>query len=118
MRVRDGETVRIPQFSSDEEAFEWYESHEVTDHFEDTEEVKPDTIIYQDSRGLWYRSSDGVRVPPPKKQIRASRRSTIKQVFIYYAEQILVDDQKIIIREGESATTWTSSLPSYVTTQR
>ena len=90
--------VRIPQFSSDEGAFEWHESHEVSDHLEDTEEVKPDTIIYE--------------------QVRIIREALPKQVFIYYDEQILVDDQPIIIREGESATTWTSSLPSYVTTQK
>jgi len=70
MRQKSVKGSGIPDFSSDEEAFEWYESHEITDHLEDTEEVLSGSIFYQDARGQWLRASDGSLVNIVKGKVR------------------------------------------------
>jgi len=66
MKPRSDKDLKIPDFSTEEEAFEWYESHGMTDHLKDTEEIKLDNIFYEDSRGHWLRASDGVHVSARK----------------------------------------------------
>jgi len=95
MKTKGKDKVKIPRFSNDQEAFAWYESQEVTDHLEDTEEINLDTIIYQDSKGLWYRASNGVQVPAPAKAGHGLRKALI-------SEQI-----RIIYGKGD--VTWTST---------
>lgn len=46
-----GVCMKIPEFSSDEEAARWYEEHPLTDHLEDTEEV--DDFLYVSVNGFW-----------------------------------------------------------------
>jgi hypothetical protein len=62
MKQRSIKKSDIPDFSSEEEAFDWYESHEITDHLEQTEQVLTSGIFYQDATGQWFRASDGMLV--------------------------------------------------------
>jgi hypothetical protein len=62
MRQKSIKDSGIPDFSTDEEAFDWYESHEITDHLEETKEVSPSSVFYQDANSQWFRASDGVLV--------------------------------------------------------
>ena len=70
IRAKSDRNSKIPDFSSDEEAFEWYESHEMTDHLKDTEEIKSGSIFYQDFGGHWLRASDGMLVSAPKEHAK------------------------------------------------
>lgn len=130
MRAKGDKKVKIPEFSNEEEASEWYEQHEVTDHLEDTEEVKPDNVFYQDSKGLWYRSSDGMQVSAPliesqvfqryrmNEQVRLIHEAPIREVFLYVCEQMREDAEPFIRVEKGDEVTWTSTSLSYVTTQK
>lgn len=67
MRQKNIKDSSIPDFSSDDEAFDWYESHEITDHLEETEEVSPSSVFYQDAKNQWFRASDGLLVKNTRK---------------------------------------------------
>ena len=53
---------KIPSFNNEEQAFEWYESHDITDHLGDTKELSCREIFYQDSGGLWHVADTGMVV--------------------------------------------------------
>ena len=117
MQPRSNNKAGIPHFTDDEEAAEWYECHELTDHLDDTEEVAEDTIMYQDSKGSWYRLCDGIQVPPPIKGVRRGRSSLVRIIhevvnrpaFEFHNERNPEDDEVMVEIAGDTGGTWTSS---------
>lgn len=107
MKISGDKDSKIPDFSSDEEAFEWYESHEMTGHLECTEEVKPGSIFYEDVRGHWFRSSDGVLVSAPKERAKVG-------AYIMEGRGYIINEASLRV-EGDKVTCTPTTLSSATT---
>lgn len=130
MQRKSGEFSKVMGSPSEKTAFEWYESHQVTDHLENTEEVERDSIFYQDSAGNWYRSTDSVLVSSPVRENvmdfgsstqaegRIVNEVPFRQKVTVCVELMSEADMQTNIIEKGGENTWTSTTLSSVTMQK
>ena len=127
----------IPDFSSDEEAFEWYESHDMMEHLDDTEEVNLTKVVYQDKNGNWFSASDGLTISAKRKNLAGLDLNApsglgfiVYENVLYYSFSTLsqisdpwqdiwryfVDTENVRMEDSERLCALTTH--SYATTQR